>query len=51
MQAWHTNDEITAVGQQRRGYMGHVTEICNKLVLAKEKSVYSSLITTLFTGT
>ncbi|XP_067946676.1 serine/threonine-protein phosphatase 6 regulatory subunit 3-like isoform X2 [Watersipora subatra] len=45
--AWRENEEAVAAGSQRRGYMGHVTKVCNTIVSASEKGAHSSLITTL----
>lgn len=50
IKSWRENEEVLAAGKQRRGYMGHVTRICNHLVAAKDRGPYSILIDTLFTG-
>ena len=48
--AWSSNDELVAGGAQRRGYMGHLTKICNDVLASADKGPYSSLVSTLLTG-
>ena len=48
--AWSSNDELVAGGAQRRGYMGHLTKICNDILASADKGPYSSLVSTLLTG-
>lgn len=48
--AWSANDESVAAGSQRRGYMGHVTKICNDIVSSSQKGPYSVLLSALVTG-
>ncbi|XP_074662940.1 serine/threonine-protein phosphatase 6 regulatory subunit 3-like [Tubulanus polymorphus] len=45
LDSWDDNDEIQArPGGHRRGYMGHVTKICNEIVEAMEKGPNSNRI-------
>jgi len=48
--AWEENDEAVQAGSRRKGYMGHVTKICNVIVGATEKGPYAPLLSSLLEG-
>ena len=48
--AWQESEEPVETGARRKGYMGHVTKICNSIVTATEKGPHSSLINSLLQG-
>lgn len=50
MTAWEENDEAVQAGSRRKGYMGHVTKICNVIVGATEKGSYAPLLSSLLEG-